>query len=695
MKREKIEDKVFVSLVNNLSALSENTNENELDSKKINGAYTYKLENARGVVWASREAEGKFYSEFEQVQPAERKYAVFYKIKPTTCVVRPRDIISASQHLQEDIQNGDWQAVKNKLVKYMRHKNKNDKIENIICEIDDKQDVKDLHRLFNTESVQEVVKAYSKAFGATFWNYINEKDNSFFQVPTLMITDKTTMTNPKAIPTVSYLRRQMGANKYTGKNTMKVNDEYLNELLKKDLTVGMAVTLLKLREGFEEDRVAVEKIDKKLEGSLLLNKAMQIKEQDKTAIELSIVIGENKRKAIRKQIMQDAQLRQNLKKARFDRDRMDEYMAVFVEMIEEHQRKKLLEPEQEKNGIIEKIRGLFNRRKTKLLPEAQKEQNVSSEKERNKSFAEKLHETYKDEQPIVYPLNTVEGAIQQFLNAYAYETQRQNDDVYSILTSIGGKVEHGKSNQQEESAFLSELKQNNQINIINQNNAFFHLQTKSWIQKRLPINTRLYINPKKQNLIPMVKEIIKKNGDKPLYLKFESDNQIQQKALQNNGRSEKIVIYANDNEKYGNLGTIGKILTTIKAENPELFDGCEYMNPFMKNIPSICSYAIDPATSRYVGLDGRNIEISKSYNTFLAQALEESLDRALADIEKSGKINGFSRFNKGQQVRMMLESSPQSIVVPMKRYLAQCQKNNPALEIKGLEKNTQAEEIER
>ena len=44
MKREKIEDKVFVSLVNNLSALSENTNENELDSKKINGAYTYKLE---------------------------------------------------------------------------------------------------------------------------------------------------------------------------------------------------------------------------------------------------------------------------------------------------------------------------------------------------------------------------------------------------------------------------------------------------------------------------------------------------------------------------------------------------------------------------------------------------------------------------------------------------------------------------
>ena len=631
MKREKIEDKVFVSLINDLSALSENTNENELDSKKINGAYTYKLENARGVVWASREAEGKFYSEFEQVQPAERKYAVFYKIKPTTCVVRPRDIISASQHLQKDVQDGDWQAVKNKLVKYMRHKNKNDKIENIICEIDDKQDVQDLHRLFNTESVQEVVKAYSKAFGATFWNYINEKDDSFFQVPTLMITDKTTMTNPKAIPTVSYLRRQMGANKYTGKNTMKVNDEYLNELLKKDLTVGMAVTLLKLREGFAEDRVAVEKIDKKLEGSLLLNKAMQIKEQDKTAIELSIVIGENKRKAIRKQ----------------------------------------------------------------LLPEAQKEQKVNSEDERNRSFAEKLHETYKDEQPIVYPLNTVEGAIQQFLNAYAYETQRQNDDVYSILTSIGGKVEHGRSNQQEESAFLSELKQKNQINIINQNNAFFHLQTKSWIQKRLPINTRLYINPKRQNLIPMVREIIKKNGEKPLYLKFESDNQIQQKALRNNGRSEKIVIYANNNEKYGNLGTIGKILTTIKAENPELFDGCEYMNPFMKNIPSICSYAIDPATSRYVSLDGRNIEISKSYNTFLAKALEESLDHALADIEKSGKINGFNGFNKGQQVRMMLESSPQSIVVPMKRYLAQCQKNNPALEIKGLEKNTQREEIER
>lgn len=684
MKREKIEDKVFVSLINDLSALSENTNENELDSKRINGAYTYKLENARGVVWASREAEGKFYSEFEQVQPAERKYAVFYKINPTTCVVRPRDIISASQHLQEDIQNGDWQAVKNKLVKYMRHKNKNDKIENIICEIDDKQDVKDLHRLFNTESVQEVVKAYSKAFGATFWNYINEKDNSFFQVPTLMITDKTTMTNPKAIPTVSYLRRQMGANKYTGKNTMKVNDEYLNELLKKDLTVGMAVTLLKLREGFEEDRVAVDKIDKKLEGSLLLNKAMQIKEQDKTAIELSIVIGENKRKAIRKQIMQDAQLRQNLKKARFDQARMDEYMAVFVEMMEEHQRKKLLEPEQEKNGIIEKIRGLFNRRKTKLLPEAQEEQKISGEDERNRSFAEKIHETYKDEQPIVYSLNTVEGAIQQFLNAYAYETQRQNNNVYSILTSIGGKVEHGKSNQKEENAFLSELKKDNQINIIDQNNAFYHIQTKSWQQKRLGIDTRLYLNPKKENLIPLVNEIIKKNGNSPLYLKFESENQMQQMALQDRGRSEKIVIYANGG-KDGNLGKIGQILTQIEMERPELFKDGGYLNPFMKSIDGVISYAADPKTNQYIQLNGETMNVSKSYNSFLSVALEESMNQALHDIVNSGKIKNFDKMNRTQQVTVLLEQSPEKIIMPMKKYLTQCQKNNPVLDIKGIE----------
>lgn len=68
-----------------------------------------------------------------------------------------------------------------------------------------------MHEFFNTISVQNVVKGYSRVFSATYWNYINEKDDSFFQVPTLMITDKSAMTNPTIIQTVSYLRRKNGA----------------------------------------------------------------------------------------------------------------------------------------------------------------------------------------------------------------------------------------------------------------------------------------------------------------------------------------------------------------------------------------------------------------------------------------------------------------------------------------------------
>ena len=65
--------------------------------------------------------------------------------------------------------------------------------------------------------------------------------------------------------------------------------------------------------------------------------------------------------------------------------------------------------------------------------------------------------------------------------------------------------------------------------------------------------------------------------------------------------------------------------------------------------------------------------------------IEESMNQALHDIVKSGKIKNFDKMNRTQQVTVLLEQSPEKIIMPMKKYLTQCQKNNPVLDIKGIE----------
>lgn len=700
MRGEDLEEKIFVSLVNNIASLYENVNVDNLDSKLINGKHTYKLENEPGIIWAANATKGEFYSEFERVQPAERMYAAFYRIKPTTYVIKPRDIMPIAIDVQKYMQTGNLGEVKKQIVAYIRQKTKNNSIENVICRVDDKNDIDNLHQFFNTTSVQDVVKGYSKAFSATFWNNINEKDDSFFQVPTLMITDKSAMTNPTIIQTVSYLRRKNGANKYTGNNEMKIEMNKLDNLLQSKLNVENVVTLLKVREIFENDGNITKKIDEKLNGSLLLNQAMHIKEQDKNAIQISIIMKQKEKSRIKKEILKNKQLFKELRKSRLEQSRMDEYMAVYVEMIEKHEGEKLLKPVERKRTLIEKIQAFFNRSKLKALPKPAKQREADNKKSinasdaeytktgeeaRRQAFIEKIHANYQEKQPVQYSIKTVEGAIQQFLNAYVYESARGDSSVYSILTGLGGRVEQERFNPIAENLFLNNLKQNKQFNIKNQHNAFYHIYNKEWQQAGLDIDTRLYLNPTRENLIPMVEEILKRNGNNPIYLKLETEAQMQQKAMKNEGRSEKIVIYANGG-KDGNIGRIGQILTQIKNEKPEIFNGCEYMNPFMKNIDGIASYAPSPNTSNFIRLDGQTVNVSKSYNSFLAEALEESMNQALNDIAMSRKINGFDQLSRTQQVQKLLETSPDKIILPMKRYLAQCQRNNPILDIKGIEK---------
>ena len=235
-----------------------------------------------------------------------------------------------------------------------------------------------------------------------------------------------------------------------------------------------------------------------------------------------------------------------------------------------------------------------------------------------------------------------------------------------------------------ESNLLSELNNDPQYTVLNQNNAFRHVMTKAWDQSKLKIDTRFYLNPKRENLIPLVREILKRNEGKPLYLKFETEDLMEKSCNKEKVEMKKIVIYTNKGES-GNAGRIAEMISQIKQEQPQLFVDAQYMNPFMKSLDNGIAYSNSSYIKQYTRINGRRSEVSNSYNSILAEALGESMNAALHEIATSGRRPGFEQLDKFKQLSILLEESPREIVEPMKRYLIICQRNNPVLNIKGID----------
>ena len=676
----KVKNKGFVCLINDPQGLHVNVDKNKLDAMKVQGKFVYKLANQPGVIWMAEEAKDELYSEFERVQPAERNYAAYYKVSPTTFIIRPRDVLKYSKQIQLSAKNGEWDKIKRKITEYIRVSTKNERVQNVICEIDSKRDVSDLHRLFGTNSVQDVVKGYAKSFSGVFWNYLGKGDPSFFQVPTLMITDKTAVTEPKLIPTVSYLRRKNGVNKYTGKNSMQISKWELYDALNQKLDVDLLVDLLKVREIFADDKGIVQAIDEKICNSPLMQTAIKIKEQDRDLIQIARLIDKKEKNKIRKEIAPNKNLQQGLRSERLSQQRMDDkYLSVYTEMLEESRIGRMLEPKRREKG-------LFRRQKAKALPEPtiQKIQPTQAVQTKKKVHQAPILEEKKEEPR--YPFNSLEWAIQEFLYSYLYENETGYCDEYSALVNLCGKnaPEYERGDKVAESNLLSELNNDPQYTVLNQNNAFRHVMTKAWDQSKLKIDTRFYLNPKRENLIPLVREILKRNEGKPLYLKFETEDLMEKSCNKENVEMKKIVIYTNKGES-GNAGRIAEMISQIKQEQPQLFVDAQYMNPFMKSLDNGIAYSNSSYIKQYTRINGRRSEVSNSYNSILAEALGESMNAALHEIATSGRRPGFEQLDKFKQLSILLEESPREIVEPMKRYLIICQRNNPVLNIKGID----------
>lgn len=679
----------YVNLTNYINSDSKIAETKKVEAMHINGKPTYKLVNTKGLTWCTKERNDEFYSEWEKIQPAHNKFARYYEIPQSTYKVKPKELMGISKKVQQAIEeNLSNEEVKNIVLNHIQKKHRGQNISHIMCEINSAQDVADLHKLFKTQDIEKVVESYAKSFSAMNWKYVTKEDESAFQVPTLMIMDSSCMKNTKNIVTVPYQKRKDGVDKLTGEQTMKVNDKVTN-VLNSELNLENAVELLKLKN--VNDLKLTKAIDEKLKDYKYISQAHKIVESDKFANEYYIVTNENK-KEIQDEILNNKQLQQRLKQQRLQQNfKMDSYMAVYVEMIESVNRKTYLTPINKSNDRVQKQAGNFNREEQKNIQPMQQ-----SFEERRRELKESLRQENVEQKKKIYPKNTIESAIQQYINAYVYMNKNgQNISPYSTLIRLGGKEETMQNHSAEQTALLNALRQSKRYEINEQASPngdvnFYHIANNTYRKANMKAKARLYLNPNRENTFALVNEILKKMGDKPIYLKFISDER-----MNKGSRSEKIVIYVDDETKINgknneSMNDVISALNEIKKEKMYLFKDCDIINPFMKKIDGVAGYAPDPKESMYKLMDGRLQPVSKSYNSFLAEAINESVTVATKEMLKNKNDN----MPLYQKLEYLIQSSQDELINKVKVNLQKCQRNNPDLDISGIRKDKQKDKCD-
>lgn len=299
------------------------------------------------------------------------------------------------------------------------------------------------------------------------------------------------------------------------------------------------------------------------------------------------------------------------------------------------------------------------------------------------------------QEEIIRP-DSIEGAIEQYLNCLLYHRQ-QNKRIssYGALTSIGGIVDtmNPGRNLENENVVLNNLKSDSRYVVQEQKStdgrpAFYHV-IKGKNHRTNDIKERLYLNCRRENVALLANELLKElDGLDSVYFKFDSDEQMQKTS-----RPEKFVFYLTNEPK--ELDAIVNGIEKVKARRPELFKDSNVKNPFLQSFGNIM-YASQPQTDEYKALDGTTQKVSKSYNSFLATALNDAYYQAIRetvakDYKLAGKINGVVFNNSEMYTFSSLEDIMESpndkkvLFENMKKNLQICMQKNPVLDIKGLQ----------
>ena len=299
------------------------------------------------------------------------------------------------------------------------------------------------------------------------------------------------------------------------------------------------------------------------------------------------------------------------------------------------------------------------------------------------------------QEDIIRP-DSIEGAIEQYLNCLLYHRQ-QNKRIssYGALTSIGGIVDTMSPgrNLENENVVLNNLKSDSRYVVQDQKSAdgkpAFHHVIKGKSHSTNAVKERLYLNCRRENVALLANELLKElDGLDSFYFKFDADAQMQKTS-----RPEKFVFYLTDDPK--ELDAIVGGIEKVKARRPELFKDSNVKSPFLQSFGDIM-YASQPQTDEYKALDGTTQKVSKSYNSFLATALNDAYYQAIRetvakDYKLTERING-AVFNNAEMYTFssledIMESPDNKKVLfeNMKRNLQICMQKNPVLDIKGLE----------
>lgn len=503
-----------------------------------------------------------------------------------------------------------------------------------------------------------------------------------------------------------------------GNNGRQINVNNLLKTLNSNLTIDNVVELLKVSREANNPNVT-KAINEKLKGSKLLPIASQIMKFDNMANNTYNRMDAKTISILQKEIIANPKLQEVLNMRRLQSNTMiDPYMAVYVQILENINQNKYFQNGMEQgnnrgsqsqvmtlekrttNGQKTNASTLERRTTNGQRPSAstlekrtsnQQQPQVSTLEKRNQ-FKRELAQKAQAKNPGWYNFNTVEGAIQQYISSYIQGAKKGFIDSrphYQALIEIAGEQQKGQSNIKQQEAMINQLTKKKYI-IQEQKNGngettFFHIRNNEYLKNKMTEDIRLYLNPKRANAVLLANEIIKKMGNNPIYLKLQADQQ-----MDIIGRSEKIVIFTNKQLGKNGVTNVNQVISAInqiKKEKPNLFKGCENVNPFLKKIEGVAAIAQHPKNSVYIKSDGKTLQIPPSYNSLLAEALNESVE--MATNELTNGVESYQNITLDKKLESLLQADPAKLATTVKKYLQQCQNRNSDLDIKGLLKPKQ------
>lgn len=304
-------------------------------------------------------------------------------------------------------------------------------------------------------------------------------------------------------------------------------------------------------------------------------------------------------------------------------------------------------------------------------------------------------------------VDTLDFAIEQYLSGLLFQHQQGEPySSYKALTMLCSlNNEYGGKNAKRETALIKELADKRDVVIINQpselgGTCYRHIAHGEMTGKE---EYRLYLSCKRADIAELASKFMEEFGDKAYYFKFCSDEHAAKTR-----RTEQFVFYIENNEE--KLNEILQVIERTKQKNPKLFESSRNLNPFMKNLSGYIGYAPE-VEGIYKNLRGEKVPVSKSFNSLLSMALEDSFLHAVTevvsrDFELSEMVNGEKLPRARDYVKTVLSEivherpdAMKNLVSNMKQNLITLSKINPELQINGIElskgkKQTKDQQIE-